>query len=1784
MSEAVEGTLAAAPASRREADEWLRLRAKRIIKAHLDTREDADFARSVKSMIDQTVHEYGGRFLFELIQNGYDEQARESDTGRLALVLARDEHDHGVLYVANTGSGFTASNVRAIANLGLSDKEIGKGIGNKGVGFKSVLQICEAPEVYSTLPGDVPGFCFRFALPEDIPNLVSDGPASVRQVLEEMSLYNVTVPVEGTPSRVADLWAEGYSTVIRLPLRSAAEALVIERLEELARSEVPVLLFLRRLSQVTVRVERGTGCEEEVLTRARERSPDLHPNLHCDVVALDESDRHLVFTQEVPPDAVADAVREAVENHQLDARWQKTTSTVEVSIAVPFDAPDAIEGRFYTYLPLGAKAPSPFAGHLNAPFSTNLARTDIDATNPLNRLLLHAAASLCLDAAEALTECGERPAECVLDLISWDAERASVLAEVAATRGLALTKCRLMPTRTPGRWTSMEEARRWPELHAGLLTAARASAACQVDFLPMLGRGRAQRLNAMLAALDLCADPSPEQLAIWTETIMAAMLREQCPLSEWDHAYADLALLFAQSPAALRSRRILLTDDWELRACASGSRAADTLGADEGTPFFPPARQRVDEEENFAPEAELDLPQSLKRRLFYLHSGLTWYVNRQQTPARSFLQDNRLVRRFDTRSIFDHIRGVLGHGRSRRVARDALRLVFNLTRSGATANVDLADLGLRVPAANGNWIPARDAMFSSGWPDTSGDELSLIAATPPERSEELHALSSRLLAAPSEFVRPTDDLSVWVGVLRRIGVTDLIALNELRDSRPVRGRDLTSRWLGDLPELPELVSTQWVEHLPGHSRAHYPDTPYKAASPVYWLPGQADWDSLTDNVRQAMCRQILRGLKKWADDIYFTSWNRDRSGDKNQQSVPTPLHAFLAITEWLPVQQSSTSVEEFVPPSRCWTFPIRGDETPPRYAALLSKRLRDLLDDDPAALRRLRRLGLGVWGEAEDSPQLVRHLGDLVARRAISDLYITQFRNTYQRAWAQCVKHPSPEPFPTAATSHLVVDMGGTTTPLVILPEGSEGKPLDVVVASTDDERSLVRLLADFRRPVLTVTANAAEDVTALLKERLGTQVVRATDVAPTVLVDGARFDPADAAGATPIADMVPALPLLIATLLEHRQGAFSHIGQRAFEEALDALRRVRLVPAHKIEVRLGPDTRPLPSRCQGVLSIPDRDYPALLVANGGDELEWATLDALAEPLMYLIGRPEFRTEFRLATTRMQAASVPLDALEDADLANACEITVDDVRTTARRIQSSMSPLLERLYPIVAHYGGVQAATLFDPDTSSLVGESDTNEALARIANKLPLAPGQLLRLALDASTLDGLRTSLGLSLTELNDTLIRLGGRYQPIDYSEQHSEDFADHIRRTRDRILDRIRWARWEHFTSYQPQSDWTTLRHLDAAVTCDPAWGVTVDSLTREAMDARIDAELERLLGADPPLTGPPLDPMDECAKKNTHLITTSIETLTETVRAWLTARGLPAEPPWTTPEAAARSLLDDLDAAGALDFAELGIDRTLRWLKVLGLWPPEMPLTIDLHDLGLRPDDIEAQRSQEALHRAEAAKARRTVHLDNQPFDLDSGLTAFATALDKSLDATPTFLTARNRFASLHDVPERRNGRRGSSGGSGGSTRQPRLSEAQREAVGFAGEWLAYKWLARHHDEHFSPACWVSEYRETIFPGSGDDGLGWDFEVRTRQGLLMYEVKTSQGEGGQIELGESQVLAAQQNARNGRWRLLVITDVLNSNRQLSMLRNPFDPKCRGQYTFVGQGLRLRYTPK
>jgi hypothetical protein len=93
-----------------------------------------------RSVEEQLSEEYHGRFLIELIQNADD--ACDQD-GKIAIVVRQSPSL--CVAVLNTGMGFTESNFKSLCTLGLTDKKPEQAIGNKGLGFRSVLEVCKSP-------------------------------------------------------------------------------------------------------------------------------------------------------------------------------------------------------------------------------------------------------------------------------------------------------------------------------------------------------------------------------------------------------------------------------------------------------------------------------------------------------------------------------------------------------------------------------------------------------------------------------------------------------------------------------------------------------------------------------------------------------------------------------------------------------------------------------------------------------------------------------------------------------------------------------------------------------------------------------------------------------------------------------------------------------------------------------------------------------------------------------------------------------------------------------------------------------------------------------------------------------------------------------------------------------------------------------------------------------------------------------------------------------------------------------------------------------------------------------------------------------------------------------------------------------------------------------------------------------------------------------------------------------------------------------------------------------
>ena len=219
------------------------------------TREQKEFIEGIIAA------DYDGRTVVELLQNGHDAHDRERSDGMLEFVLDETEGDHGVLYVANGGAPIEVKDFMSMCRIAMSPKRPDEGIGNKGVGFKSVLQLADSPEVYSRATREsssFDGFCFRFARPEDFDDIADrvdpNRPGFAQELRENVASLKVPIPLDDMPEPVLDFAGRGFVTVIRLRLRSA---LALERtlgqLDELVSSDVPFHLFLERVEKITIR-------------------------------------------------------------------------------------------------------------------------------------------------------------------------------------------------------------------------------------------------------------------------------------------------------------------------------------------------------------------------------------------------------------------------------------------------------------------------------------------------------------------------------------------------------------------------------------------------------------------------------------------------------------------------------------------------------------------------------------------------------------------------------------------------------------------------------------------------------------------------------------------------------------------------------------------------------------------------------------------------------------------------------------------------------------------------------------------------------------------------------------------------------------------------------------------------------------------------------------------------------------------------------------------------------------------------------------------------------------------------------------------------------------------------------------------------------------------------------------------------------------------------------------------------------------------------------------------
>lgn len=306
-------------------------------------RDSIDLQNALKILSDK-IYSDDTHFLLELIQNAEDEGAQE-------LQIVMEDHR---LIVYNDGKVFDEDDVFAICSIGQGKKK--HKIGFMGIGFKSVFNITDSPQVIS---GSFNFTIKEYRYPE--PN-------------DDMDV----LPFEYNPD---------FGTIFILPYKKESPDKKDNLKDFLSGIDDKILLFLNNIKKLAFTDK----------TRGKDKTWSYSKSANGNSIELYDSNSSTTSSWYVFNKTIE------VTNLQLlkDMKEKKGLTHTTISLVFPMGDEDDIkkckDGPIYCFLPTKHPAQLPFL--LQADFRPSAGREDIDESSPWNRWLLkqlahHSAESL----------------------------------------------------------------------------------------------------------------------------------------------------------------------------------------------------------------------------------------------------------------------------------------------------------------------------------------------------------------------------------------------------------------------------------------------------------------------------------------------------------------------------------------------------------------------------------------------------------------------------------------------------------------------------------------------------------------------------------------------------------------------------------------------------------------------------------------------------------------------------------------------------------------------------------------------------------------------------------------------------------------------------------------------------------------------------------------------------------------------------------------------------------------------------------------------------------------------------------------------------------------------------------------------------------------------------------------------------------------------------------------------------------------------------------------------
>lgn len=1797
--------------------------------------EGTSYYKSLHNLTEQVEHQYHGRFLIELMQNAHDalhEKISPDKPARIEIILVPEDGPYGALYVANDGKPFSESNFKSLSQLGQSDKDPQESIGNKGIGFRSVLEITTSPEVYSRSLVDsqsFDGYCFCFnptiieklrgpivqLYNDDVEtqttiaaaSLVDWGPEILNKFrvsiktkgeswltseLKYLSPYLLPFPalLSSENKTLMDFQKRGFVTAIRFPLKSEiALKLAQEKLEGL---EANTILFLERAASLVL----DSGNIRRELNRERSRKlPGVHNGQEVIISDSNESEprTYWLWSESINTSNASNDFRNSL--MELPGKWSELKEAV-ITLAVRVgEHPE--KGAFSIFLPTNLATGC--ATHISAPFFGDMSRTDIDFNKTYNRLLLHAASIKALDIVTSdLAGNGVDEARAIIDLLSpWPGENLAgsrwfeLLESVSEVSGTKLYKEPIFLTDKG--WKALEHTSLIPSIKSAeiMTDELMRKHACFSAFVQNM-TDREFLLESIFEAVVVDKYPLPNQIADTVEAI-ARVLFKQAGEINWNGFWSDAIALFDGDGTPLKGKEVLLGTDNALHA-----------SGEDCSVFFIPRQGGVDDEEVLNEGALHEIPSGLKNYVAFLHEDIQVYDEkdaRVQTPIRKFL-DTKLVQRFRVEDILTSVLirrtpnlpiplKSVESSLCRDILLWGLSLVSSLVDRGKGGKTLRLLKSIPVPC-RGGWYELRDSSFGPGWRTTLGKYTSeYLRGAGTAGCKET---SKRLL------VQPHDELWGRTGekfqqLLEEAGVFDGLRLTTI-EPKSWQSRFTASPGSFHLPDsTPVGISDDlWNGYKPYISRnvklIHSGYYTYEVQS-FSVIPGLEEYAVFDEATRLSFMRIILGSIAKWGESWTKVTINKV-GGNPDSTTQTSPVAYALRRLPWLGIDNDDGT--EWSKPSERWYITCERLSSKPRlfsHLKPLSGRLAHMLDGNPFLAEALKKLGMPKF-DTETRSESARLLKDLASALEGDITELNVFLGQVRDAWGAF------EPKPNGPFPKLIIVRKGNN------PLTAHAPSLEKPIYLPDSSASFIDALEQFSLPVVAIDTSNAKRLSAGFKTFYGDGIQLASKLEMIPLVNGVKWEKTSG---TLFADsdlewLIPMVLTLVAFTGVQAKGTNS----KPFQERVQMFREARVCWVSSLEAGLFKDEEvvvnpPVPAIWldkEKVLIVTEecREQPHLM----------------SEALAFLIHRDDLELPIKLALKEIKDCDPEPDDVKKAMML--LKINETQYLESREQWRGDLGQFIRMVRPLVM---------ILSPNVDiGRMLELETEEAFIAFLNKLNIADfdgARILSLARAARN----SNKLGLSFYKTygneaqldiwNAKLQELGEQAQEnVNASEEFQSQIASAYLPLRS-LLSGILKRNPSHgqFKELSQQFD---------CVECpvrfhNDCWEVSFNLAMKELLfifenlNAEPD-ELEAIKSSHSStdlldslyLAGVDID-FDPLivANANRDNLKRTLQRFQRIGLAWCLNTKNSNTAPW---EKGVEQFIEFFNfAIDEFGYISKWTDEMIfDFLKLLPRDESHTPFwqTVDdsttleglLSTLILSAQDLEEAQSKLDDFKEQVRRKKKLISVCGNEFDSsEDNLSSLWLHICEGINDTALSTFAEIDLQSdVHLKPVFSKKKKTEKGSESGKPKPVRghLSKSMETLIGLSGEIHAFRMLQKSYGpSNVHQGTWVSGNSCHVFPdNNSDDGRGCDFVIHHNGKIYCIEVKASQGNDETFKLGSSEIrlsmdLAKKKRNRKEVFQILHVTNALSEKPSFRLLPNPYDQKYQSYFVVEDADARVRY---